>query len=462
MKTRTTLSFAAGLLLATTATAQLADGLNGSSYNGIWGLDRQPASISLSRNRMEVNLFHFLADVDNTYLHLEGEGSFGLFNFDNMLRVNADDDQLAQRLNEERSITASARILGPSVAFRVGDHNSFAITTGARAVSYSTELDGLTRLLGADTLTYNPGEARPLNELRFRTAAMAWGEVGASAARRFDLGQRLRLHIGLTGKVLLGSAGIYARNEAAVLGAANDGAQVVSGVDLAYGMSDLDAITTMDGPGDLMQGFGIGGDAGLVLEWDRKATAAQDSAGVAQSKYLVRLGLSVTDLGAIRFAGGGRHRITDGSADVEAIGALDVADIASLEGGLSDLFLKDPDASRQADQLRMALPTMVHASLDVNPWGCLFVNMNASLGLDRGLAGVVNPSSISITPRVETRHFELGLPVSLHQLQGMRMGIAVRLGPLMVGSDKLGGLMGLTDVGGMDVYAGLKVNLGRR
>ncbi len=458
MNTKTIISLLF-VTLSISANAQHADGLNGSSYNGLWAMDRQPAAISLGNNKIEVNLFQMFADADNTYLHLKGQGSIGLFNFDNTLQVNTGENDLANRLNRDRSISLSARVLGPSVAFQAGSRNTFAITTGARAVSYSTELDGLTRLLGGGTLTYSPDKTHTLNELRFRTAAMAWGEVGASASHRFDLSTRLRMHAGLTAKYLVGSAGFYAQNDAALLSAVTDSIQMVSGMDLAYGMSDLNAITSTNDINDLMQGSGFGLDGGVVFEWGRKPAIKQDSSRVSCNNYLVRLGLAVTDLGSISFDGGADHRITNGSVTLSELEAMEVEDLGALEDELSDL---DPEATQRTDGLRMALPTMVHASLDLNPWKCVFVSMSTSVGLDRGIAGVVNPSNFSITLRMETRHFELGLPVSFHQFRGMRIGAAMRVGPLLIGSDKLGGLMGLTDVGGMDAYVGLKFNIGQR
>ncbi len=83
-------------------------------------------------------------------------------------------------------------------------------------------------------------------------------------------------------------------------------------------------------------------------------------------------------------------------------------------------------------------------------------------GMDRGLNSFMAPSNVSIVPRIETRHFELGLPVSFYQLHAMRIGLALRAGPIMIGSDKLGAAFGLTDVGGMDLSIGTKINIGKR
>ncbi|MCB0795035.1 MAG: hypothetical protein KDB88_09885 [Flavobacteriales bacterium] len=462
MKTLNLLAMTGLILSGGTLNAQLADGLNGSSYNGLWGLDRQPASLSLSKNKLEVNLVQFFADVDNSYLRLQGNGSFQLFGFDRRLTADTEGSAMAGSLSQDRSVTGQVRFMGPSVGFRIGKKNMLAVTTGARAAFSGTELDGMMRFFGVDTISFSQNEARQLDELRFRSAALAWSEVGLNYGRRIDLGLRARLHAGISAKYTMGAAGMYARSGAATLSALTDSTMRVEHIDVEYGTSDIDALTDLSGASDLMQGSGYGIDLGFVFEWDRPATWSEDSVRAARNKYLVRLGVSVTDIGWINFKNGSTHRIANGAVDLDELNTLEYVDQQQAQADLSSMTLGDANASRTANTLRMQLPTMVHASLDVNPWGCLYLNMSASLGIDQGLAGVLAPSSASVTARVETRHFELGVPLSFHQFRGMRLGLALRAGPLMIGSDKLGGLFGLTDVGGMDVYVGLKVNIGKR
>ncbi len=110
----------------------------------------------------------------------------------------------------------------------------------------------------------------------------------------------------------------------------------------------------------------------------------------------------------------------------------------------------------------VALPMVYHAHMDLNLLGGLYFRTAATVGLDRGKEAPRTPSQICGSLRFESRSFDIGVPVTFHQLQGMRIGLAMRLGPVMVGSDKIGGLLGLTNIGGMDVHVGLKLNFGRR
>lgn len=461
MSTRTTLCTALASFLVLSAAGQFADGLNGSSYNGLWSLESQPAGISLSPNKTEINVISGFADADNSYFHLKGKGVPGLFNFSGKVLAGGE-GAAAAPLGGERSITTHARILGPSVLFHAGPKTTLALTTAFRFAGSVTDLDAISKVVGGGTLSYDIGGPRVMNELRFRVAQMAWAEVGAHAAHRFDLGPAMALHAGISAKYLIGIAGMYARNEAPTLTALSGEEPTLQDVDLTYGHSDLGALAHHSGMGDLMQGSGIGVDAGLVWEWKRAPGSRTNKHAAVNDDHRLRIGLAVTDLGSIAFKAGSTHHISGGKAPLASLGNIGAADADGVDTLLSGMLLDDPQASRTGDGMRMALPTTLHATVDVHAFGKVYVNAAASFGMDRGALAVVSPSNISLTPRFQSRFFELGIPVSLYQFRAPRIGAALRVGPLMVGSDKLGGLFGLTDVGGMDVYMGVKVNLGKR
>jgi hypothetical protein len=72
---------------------------------------------------------------------------------------------------------------------------------------------------------------------------------------------------------------------------------------------------------------------------------------------------------------------------------------------------------------------------------------------------VRRPAQIAVTPRYETDWFEAMLPLSLYEYRLPRIGAAVRLGFLTIGTERLGTLFGVADINGMDVYASVKFNL---
>ena len=62
-----------------------------------------------------------------------------------------------------------------------------------------------------------------------------------------------------------------------------------------------------------------------------------------------------------------------------------------------------------------------------------------------------------MTPRFETYWFEAALPISLYEYQYPQLGLSLRLGPLSIGTDKLGHWIKQSDLYGADIYFHLKV-----
>jgi hypothetical protein len=71
-------------------------------------------------------------------------------------------------------------------------------------------------------------------------------------------------------------------------------------------------------------------------------------------------------------------------------------------------------------------------------------------------------SSLALTPRLEFSHLEVAVPVILaNNYRKLQVGAMLRVGPLILGSDNLGGLIGLKATTGADVYFGLGLALHR-
>lgn len=442
--------------------AQYGDGLNGSAFNGLWSLDRQPAAIGLSPFKVELNLFRSTLDVDNSYLALERE-RMGFMGFGNMVRPQATEGYLGGVGMQQRSIDIHARVQGPSIMLRAGARTTVALTTGARHATRASGIDALADLFGGRILGHTHGEVRPMDELAAEVNTLSWGEAGIHLARHIPLGERFDLHVGLAAKYLAGAVGGYLRNAAPTLNATNADHVTLEDVDLEYGLSNMGALGSLRGLSDLMQGMGIGADAGFILTW-KPATLHDEEGDITPRKrdYIARLGLSVTDMGSIRFGEGSVQRhVQDGTAALAAVEATAMPGFSDIDATIEALVQGQRSiASEQG--LRMALPTAVHADLDIQASGRVFINMATTLGIDRGPQAVMMPHNLSITPRFGGRRVEVGLPVSLHQFDRLKVGIAMRVGGFMVGSDKLGGLFGLTNLSGMDAYLGLKVNLAHK
>jgi len=66
-------------------------------------------------------------------------------------------------------------------------------------------------------------------------------------------------------------------------------------------------------------------------------------------------------------------------------------------------------------------------------------------------------NSLNVTGVYDRKHFSAFLPVTLYNYNDLRVGAAIRLGPLTIGSDHIMSFFKQTDLSGTDVYVNLQV-----
>ena len=437
-----------GLLGTPACVAQFAAGITGGTWEGIWGVGTQPAAMLLHQDRAEINVFRLGADVHNSFLELRSEG-VGLFGFNNRVTANTSTDQVTALGTSDRAVMVDLRVMGPSFACRLGKHDALAFTTQVRTSFVALDLDRIARKFGVDTLHIEPGRTRRLDDITARAAAASWLEFGPTYGHSFKLGQKIRLHTGATLKYAMGIVGSSIHLEPPVLSGLNDSVQTITGVDLDYAIAIPEKVQPT--------GQGWNGDAGFVLEFLRR-----DSIRSVRS-YWLRIGAAVTDIGSITFNRNARiHRIRQGATTVEELNALRINTVDQLDTALSSLLLNDPNASRIGTSFKIGLPAALHASVDISPWGAWALRFEVVRSLRSAPAALSTRDQVSIVPRYETRLLCIAVPITFDRYGNAGIGLCMRLSSFMIGSDRIGGLFGLNDVTGADVYFGAKVRLRSR
>lgn len=210
-------------------------------------------------------------------------------------------------------------------------------------------------------------------------------------------------------------------------------------------------------------GSGWGADLGVVYErtldeadgyYPHKATA-----GCTPKRYRYRLGLSLLDLGGIRFNGAEAGSISAGSLTIPDRDDVDIQDAADLDS----LFSTSTSWSREPGP-SVGLPTAISVQYDQRITDHAYVAFAAV----QNLAGhnslrLRRSNAMAITPRYGTRHFEVALPVVFHEyaLSAPSIGFMLRINGLAIGSDHIMPFIGKGDVYAMDLYARLHVMLFR-
>ncbi len=101
----------------------------------------------------------------------------------------------------------------------------------------------------------------------------------------------------------------------------------------------------------------------------------------------------------------------------------------------------------------MNLPTVLSAQIDYNIWKDFYVNLTPRYAFQfkNQPAKVHEMSIISLIPRWDHRHFGVYVPVSYDQMGMLRVGLGLRIGPLIVGTSNIAPFVTTKTIYGEDI-----------
>lgn len=348
--------------------------------------------------------------------------------------------------------TVQAAVLGPAVSLALGRGT---IGVGIRTRAH-VSASGVSQQLG--NFIYQGFNYAPQHNVRYqdegvRALGAAWTEFSATYA-----------HIVFAEGFSFVSAGASVRYN---LGHAAGALQFT---DLDYTVVDtaqliIHQATTRYGfaPPVAKAGAGWGADLGLVYERTLDESSGyhphQGSAGCTPLRYRYRIGLSLLDLGGIRFRNAEAGAITAGSLTIPDHARIPVQGVDDL-----DSLIATATQWTRTTGLAMGLPTAVSLQYDQRIVPHAYVAFAAVQHLaGRNTLRLRRANTLAITPRFETRYFEAALPVVFHEYALARpsVGVMLRFNSLVLGSDHIMPFVSKGDVYAMDLYARVRFMLFR-
>jgi outer membrane protein OmpA-like peptidoglycan-associated protein len=340
-----------------------------------------------------------------------------------------------------------------------------------RTITNVDDVDPKLAVLGENDLDLPSLWNQKFNEKLLDFNHMSWMEYGLIYSQVLkDDGEHF-MKFGGKAKWLAGYTAAYFHTKNFNYNLKNaDTSQFLSG-DFSYGYST----GILDGASDMKSSskFGLGLDLGFVYEWrpDWKEYK-YDMDGVTniwrqdQEKYKIRAGVSILDIGGMKFTKGGISR--DFSVNTTKLFNLQVFDtVTSLLGAdqVIDSLINDPTNGWTAAEdpgrtFFMNLPTAVSLQFDYHIWKWFYVNATGMISVQnrQNPNRVRVPNQIAITPSFDHAWFGLHLPLSYNKYTGFRAGIGTRLGPLTIGVNDFGFLFASgKKINGAAIYAGLRV-----
>lgn len=444
--------------LASPTFAQLQSGLRFENYAGASGLTIDPTAHFNNPLDWDVNLAGAGLFIENNYFFLRNTSTIDLLSTidDNTIFVRANDPEAPvgrdtyvidfHTVRRRHYGAVAAYVDGPALAIRIGSNHSIGFFSRAAAWASSYDIPA--------QFSYYPYDRRPFYDT-FRVpmlegALISWKEYGLNYAIRIPTYYG-SLRFGFNGRALQGyeSAYLYSEKAFDYTKLPNDEI-VIEGAMGSYGFTTTNLDSDRFDP--------VKNGNGLAFDFGASVVYGEDDDG----NYLWRASLALTNLGSLSFNHAEQHHIM---ADSSRLALDDYRQYKDKLMALKDISrqfsyntMGDSLASYIGDRFRISMPAAVNLQADYSfsPW--IYLNALLVQRLPTPDPSPKSPNLFALTPRIEHRWFSASLPVVLYEWSDLRIGAALRMGFLVVGSDNVLSLFGHRNFSGTDLYVALKIN----
>ena len=475
-------------------------GILNSNYAGVMGTDLQPASFVDGRFKFDLNLFSMNFSAYQNFAYFDaaamrnaqgGKGYWWNKSFADTAIYNSwaqPDSTFLDRFFIRNYDANSNKTLGFNTNFQLDLLNfmfhinpkiAVGFTAKLRSITNIDNMDPKLAILAEEGLEYPDLWNIKLNEELININHLTWAEYGVNYSQVVIDEKKHFLKAGGKLKYLSGLSAAYMYTDNFSYELINeDFSQSLKG-DFAYGYSsnfDDFASGNTSGLPKQQSKFGMGLDLGVVYEWRPDWEKYKyDMNGETNlwarnmNKYKARVGLSVLDIGGMRFQKGGLSK--DFSVDSKNLFDLTRFDNASsflafdqiIDTLVNESALAGDSSwtinNANSDHFFMRTPTAVSIQADYHIWKWFYVNATGMFNMisKKTSAKVKVPNQISVTPSFDFAWFGVHVPISMNSYSGFKVGAATRLGPLTVGLTDFRTLMAKGKVSGAEFFMGLRL-----
>ncbi len=430
-------------------------GLRLESYSGVNSLALNPANNLTGAFKWDINLV--------------GAGAFGQTNYgfiyntniSEIIRLSPNGDVASNYTSEsqypsdmlivdfyddskKKYLNGSATILGPSVSVKLESGHTFGVFTNVRTAVSAQGIPSALNYYFFDRQAF--GEEFEIAP--FIGAGMSWSELGINYGRRIEMASG-NLDVGGSLKFLNGYEAFFMNNNKSF------GLTQFPGDTLAFSNPDFEyGLTTSNATGEDVSlsrnGGGVAIDLGAVFTID----------GYEGESYQWKFGAALLDIGKINFTKDAQSHKIDGITSFSIpFGDYDnVEDVDDVLEMLSEQSIGTPGASLQGRNFDIWLPGALSLQADYNVIPNVFVNATLIQRMPSKKNAIKRGNLLAITPRFEHRWLSAALPVSLYNYQKLRVGAAIRLAFISIGTENLTSFIGKSNFTGSDIYFAVKVN----
>ncbi|MBK7172548.1 MAG: OmpA family protein [Bacteroidales bacterium] len=436
-----------------------------SNYAGVNGVQLQPASIADSRYKFDLNLSATGASFYNNYFSLDPYVLWHPELFSEMDTWEDLDYVQRNTAKNDKSFYMSIQQDLFGFMFNLSEKDAIAFTPRVRFMFNMDNLsEELARLmdneLKVEDLWYTQ-----LTNANLSIQANSWIDYGFTYARVIQDEGKHFLKAGATIKISQGLGSMYFFAKDLNYQFNTDDYLTLFKSYVSYGASDnIYQLEDNSYRYRFLANPSLTFDFGVVYEYRPKWEKFKyDMDGKTnlwrkdQNKYLFKLGLSILDIGQIRYRRTNLSRDFDANIDDWYIGDMGFESIQSFNDTLHK-YLTFYDIPTKYN---MNLPTAISLQADVNIWKGFYVNFSPYIALNRGSNDVNKVhylSSWSLIPRFDAKYFGVAIPMQYTSMKKTNVGLGVRLGGFWLGSNDILSLLAAGNYRyGGNFYMALKI-----
>ncbi len=455
------------LCFAPLVNAQEMAGVVTDNFSGFPRATINPALIADSPNCIEISLFSGNVGLQNDYFYIPSE-YVSLRDFANQrfpLHEETGRYVLDRYPRERMSGFQNLRLQGPSVMVRY-DRHIFGLSSGFRSMSSARRVPGHMLKFAAEGLTYTPQHDIVYEEPSpFFAATLSWAEMGITYATRLIDEQDRSFSAGITAKRLWAYHGgrtrfsdlTYSVNENRDIIVEHMNLTVDGALPVNY---DNNEFAGLD---DFTKGRGFSFDVGFTYARTTRPRSNISRRGFYTPQdyepYAYRIGFSLLDIGAVRLKTNTRSYNFENTVFVwEDPSFSEFENVEDIVTEIENQWLIEGEIETLDDtEFTIFLPSAASLQVDYNLGNNFFAHAFLVQDLPFVKNRVSRPSNLGFVPRYESRWFGFSLPMTLHRYRKPRLGMAVRIGYLTIGSDQPGGLLRINDLDGFDLYVSMNI-----
>jgi len=435
--------------------AQEMTGISHSNFSGNMGMYFNPSLFVGSPYLSEFNLISGDIFLDNDYVYLKKGTS--------ILSGDYGENRIGDYYpGSPKNMYSSVNFRGPSY-IRNDEKISWGIHTGLRSATSATNVPYHLAKFLKEGFDYIPQHNTNFDSDRFRSASMIWGELGGTLGRKlYEERNKSFLSGAATMKFLIGFDGAYSDfSDFSYRVPSADTLIMLNGTGVyAHSLVDGEDGNTMSKPFKF-RGLGLGMDIGFTFYRGRVHGSGDCNKSAERlKKYKYRTGISLIDVGFIRFVNQAEvYSFSNASFIWPGINNADLNSVAAFDSAASIYSTGTIDGALNDDRFTLWLPTALSFDFDYCLAPKWYLNASLVQAAPFSKVSVVRSSLFAVTPRYETRRFELSVPFILHEYQEPHLGLAFRYKYFVLGTDRLGAFTGLWDTTGLDLFFGFKFNV---